>query len=312
MFEITSKVAASIHPGVMGGTRQVNGRGKSLGINDLIRFDLLDPPPAETLIKSLELLYAMGALNFKSELTKLGRRMAEFPCDPMLSKAILASEKYGCVEEMLTICSMLDENNSVFYRPKDKALHADNAKQNFARGGHGDHFALLNVYADWADTNYSRQWCFENFVQEKSMRRARDIRDQFIDLCERVELELVSSSDVVKIAKAVTAGYFYHTAQFQKDGSYRTVKNPHTVSIHPQSTLFKDKDNLPRWVVYHQLVFTSKEYMRQLIVIEPSWLIEIAPHYYKSREVMDSRTKKMPKGKGKANLDKEEHNTVAS
>ena len=100
---------------------------------------------------------------------------------------------------------------------------------------------MLNVDADWADTNYSLQWCFENFVQEKCMRRARDIRDQFIDLCERVELELVSSSDVVKIAKAVTAGYFHHNAQFQRDGSYRTVKNPHTVSIHPQSTLFKDR-----------------------------------------------------------------------
>ena len=33
--------------------------------------------------------------------------------------------------------------SSVFYRPKDKAVHADNAKMNFARGGGGDHLALL-------------------------------------------------------------------------------------------------------------------------------------------------------------------------
>lgn len=73
---------------------------KSLGINDLLNFDFLDPPPTDTLMRSLELLYALGALNDKGDLTKLGRRMAEFPVDPMLSKAILASEKYKCTEEV--------------------------------------------------------------------------------------------------------------------------------------------------------------------------------------------------------------------
>lgn len=45
-------------------------------------------------------LYALGALNDRGELTKLGRRMAEFPLDPMLSKAVIAAEKYGCVDEV--------------------------------------------------------------------------------------------------------------------------------------------------------------------------------------------------------------------
>jgi pre-mRNA-splicing factor ATP-dependent RNA helicase DHX16 len=66
---------------------------KSLGINDLIHFDFLDPPPHETLVLALEQLYALGALNHRGELTKLGRRMAEFPVDPMMAKMILASEK---------------------------------------------------------------------------------------------------------------------------------------------------------------------------------------------------------------------------
>lgn len=62
---------------------------KSLGINDLIHFDFMDPPPPETLIRALEQLYALGALNDEGDLTKLGRRMAEFPVDPMLSKSII-------------------------------------------------------------------------------------------------------------------------------------------------------------------------------------------------------------------------------
>ena len=66
---------------------------KSLGVNDLLHFDFMDPPPHETLVLALEQLYALGALNHKGELTKLGRRMAEFPVDPMVAKTILASEK---------------------------------------------------------------------------------------------------------------------------------------------------------------------------------------------------------------------------
>lgn len=44
---------------------------KSLGISDLIHFDFMDPPPAETLILALEQLYALGALNHHGELTKV-------------------------------------------------------------------------------------------------------------------------------------------------------------------------------------------------------------------------------------------------
>ncbi|CAM9520621.1 unnamed protein product, partial [Phaeothamnion confervicola] len=150
---------------------------KSLGINDLLNFDFMDPPPPEALIRALEQLYALGALNDRGELTKLGRRMAEFPLDPMMSKAVIAAEKYGCVSEVVKICSMLSCGNAVFYRPKDRAIHADTAKQNFARGGGGDHMALLRVYQEWAETDYSTQWCYENYVQVRdAIERRKQLR----------------------------------------------------------------------------------------------------------------------------------------
>ena len=71
--------------------------------------------------------------------------MAEFPVDPMLSKAIIASEDYSCTDEILTIVSMPSESATLFYRPKGKGLHADQAQQNFVRAG-GVHFTLLNVW----------------------------------------------------------------------------------------------------------------------------------------------------------------------
>eukprot|EP00808_Paulinella_micropora_P001053 g33924.t1 len=267
---------------------------KSLGINDLIHFDFMDPPPAETLIRALEQLYALGALNDSGELTKLGRRMAELPLDPMLSKMLIQSEKYECVVEILTICAMLSVSGAVFYRPKDKAVHAENAHKNFWRPG-GDHLTLLHVYNEWAETNYSVDWCYENFVQTRSLKRARDIRDQLEDMVERVEVPLVESGgDDVKIRKAITSGFFFNTARLDK-GGYKTIKHNQSVQMHPSSCLAKE---LPRWVIYHELVLTSKEYMRSIIEIEAEWLMEIAPHFYKKKEVLDERRVKMPKQTG--------------
>uniref|UniRef100_A0A8C6TIN9 RNA helicase n=1 Tax=Neogobius melanostomus TaxID=47308 RepID=A0A8C6TIN9_9GOBI len=268
---------------------------KSLGINDLIHFDFMDPPPHETLVLALEQLYALGALNHLGELTKMGRRMAELPVDPMLSKMILASEQYKCSEEVLTIAAMLSVNNSIFYRPKDKVVHADNARMNFTVPG-GDHLVLLNVYNQWVESGFSTQWCYENFIQFRSMRRARDVRDQLEGLMERIEVEVVSSlEDSVPIRKAITAGYFYHTARLSK-GGYKTVKHQQTVYVHPNSSLFEEQ---PRWLIYHELVFTTKEFMRQVIEIDSGWLLEVAPHYYKSKELEDSSSKKMPRKQGK-------------
>lgn len=274
---------------------------KSLGINDLLNFDFMDPPPSEALLKALELLYALSALNKHGELTKVGRRMAEFPLDPMLSKMIVASEKYECSDEIISIAAMLSIGNSIFYRPKDKQVHADNARLNFHMGNVGDHLALLKVYSTWKETNFSTQWCYENYIQVRSMKRARDIRDQLEGLLERVEIELKSNeNDLDAIKKAITSGFFPHSARLQKNGSYRTVKNPQTVHIHPSSGLAQV---LPRWVVYHELVLTTKEYMRQVSELKPEWLVEIAPHYYQLKDVEDVGSKKMPRGEGRATKD---------
>jgi HrpA-like RNA helicase len=67
--------------------------------------------------------------------------------------------------------------------------------------------------------------------------------------------------------------------------------------VHPSSSLASTR---PRWLIYHELVLTSKEYMRQVIEIEPAWLTEVAPHYYNANDVQDDSKVKMPKKEGKA------------
>lgn len=271
----------------------------SLGIDNLLEFDFLDAPPVEVLSRSLEQLYALGALSDRGLLTKLGRRMAELPLDPMMAKALLASEKYRCSDEVATICSMLSVNNAVFYRPKEKKLLSDAAHAAFARGGGGDHIRLLNCYVQWRDSGYSEQWCYENFVQARTIKRARDVREQLEGLLERVELEIVSAGpgNFEPVLKALTAGFFYNGCKLQKNGHYRTLKNPHTVQIHPSSSLSKT-ERPPRWLIYHELVKTSKEFMRQVFELDPKWLTEVAGHYYKEKDIHDegatNRGKKLP------------------
>ncbi|KAJ9664836.1 hypothetical protein H2201_005057 [Coniosporium apollinis] len=270
---------------------------KSLGINDLIDFDFMDAPPADTLIRALEMLYALGALNDRGELTKIGRQMAEFPADPMHAKAILAADKYGCTEEVLTIISMLGESSALFFRPKDKKIHADAARNRFTL--QDDMLTLLNIYNQALDTDFSVQWMRENFIQSRSLSRARNVREQLLKLCDRVEVtpSSVGQNDYVPIQKAITAGFFPNAARLQRGGdTYRTVRNGLTVKLHPSSTLMQTR---PKWVIYSELVATSSEFLRNCMVLEPEFLTEVAPHYHKSKDLEKlGIDRRMPKGQG--------------
>ena len=116
-----------------------------------------------------------------------------------------------------------------------------------------------------------------------------------------MELEVSSSDDVETICKSLTAGYFYNAARQSKTGEYRTVKKQHVVHIHPSSVYAKEEDP-PKWLIYFELAFTSKEYMRMVSPIQGTWLTELAPHCYKSQDIEDSDAKKVPNAKavGKA------------
>ena len=265
---------------------------KSLGINELLDFDFMDPPPAETLIRSLESLYALGALNDKGELTKVGRQMAEFPTDPMLAKAILAADTQGCVEEVLSIVAMLGEAATLFFRPADKKIHADSARARFTNKDGGDHFTLLNVWNEWVESGFSKSWASQNFIEYRALKRARDVRDQLAHLCERVEVELSSkgANDLVPIQKAITAGFFPNVARLRRDGqAYSTGKGENSstsASVHPSSVLMGQHPP-PKWLIYHELVMTSKEFMRSCMPVKPEWLHEVAPHYHKKSETQE-------------------------
>ena len=72
-----------------------------------MRFDYVDAPAPETLLRALELLNYLAALDDNGNLTTLGGIMAEFPLDPQMAKMLIVSPEFNCSNEILTIVAML-------------------------------------------------------------------------------------------------------------------------------------------------------------------------------------------------------------
>lgn len=250
---------------------------KALGINDVLTFDFMDKPAESQIVAAMHNLYMLGALDDEGFLTRIGRKMAEFPLEPQLAKILLASVELGCSDEMLTIVAMLSVQN-VFYRPKDRAQQADQKKAKFHQG-EGDHLTLLCVYEAWKRHNYDKKWCYENFIEPRSVLRAKDVRKQLLQMMDQYKLAVVSCGRKFnQVRKAIVSGFFTNAAKVNGQDGYKTLVDGTPVYVHPSSSLFQKN---PTWVVYHELVQTTKEYMREVTTIEPKWLVEFAPNFYK-------------------------------
>jgi len=254
-----------------------------MGVKDLLGFDFMDPPPVQTLINALERLFELGALDDEGLMTRMGRKMAEFPMEPALSKMMLTAVDLKCSDEVITIAAMLQVQN-VFYRPRDKQGLADQKKAKFHQP-EGDHLTYLEVYKSWQRNRFSNPWCYENFVQARTLRQALDVRKQLITIVDRYKLNVQScGKNYGLVRRAICAGYFRDACRRDPQEGYRTLSDNQQVYMHPSSALYNRN---PEWVVYHELVLTTKEYIRDCCTIEPNWLVELAPNLFKRSD--DSR-----------------------
>eukprot|EP00397_Hematodinium_sp_SG-2012_P002527 GEMP01002534.1.p1 GENE.GEMP01002534.1~~GEMP01002534.1.p1 ORF type:complete len:1247 (+),score=319.69 GEMP01002534.1:21-3761(+) len=256
---------------------------KSLGIKNLLDFDFMDPPPQETILNSLYQLWMLGALDNLGEVTQIGSRMSQFPMEPSLSKMLITAEEMECVAEVLTVVSMLSVP-SIFYRPKDRADESDAAREKFSVP-ESDHLTLLNVYQQWKKNGYSGSWCTEHFIHQKTMKKVREVRGQLSDILQSVKI--VESScgtewDIVR--KAICSGYFHNASKLRGVGEYINLRNSIPCHLHPTSALY-GLGYTPDYIVYHEVVFTVKEYMQQVTAVNPQWLSELGPMFFSTHEV---------------------------
>ncbi|XP_048776032.2 probable ATP-dependent RNA helicase DHX35 isoform X2 [Ostrea edulis] len=164
---------------------------KALGVSNIVRFNFLSPPPAQNMIRGLELLYALQALDNNGNLTSpLGLQMAEFPLPPMFSKMLLMSGEFQCSEEAVIIAAMTQIQN-VFITPLGEKFAANRAKRNFSVE-EGDHVSLLNVFRTFIKYKKNSKWCKENFLNYKGLCRAIEIQQQLHRLLRKFQVPLIS------------------------------------------------------------------------------------------------------------------------
>jgi len=56
-------------------------------------------------------------------------------------------------------------------------------------------------------------------------------------------------------------------AHLERSGHYLTVKDNQVVQLHPSC----GNDNKPAWVVYHEFVLTTRNFIRTITEIQPEW-----------------------------------------
>ncbi|XP_050224764.1 probable pre-mRNA-splicing factor ATP-dependent RNA helicase DEAH9 isoform X2 [Mercurialis annua] len=255
---------------------------KALGIDNILGFDWPASPSPETMIRALEVLYSLGVLDDDAKLTSpVGFQVAEIPLDPLISKMILSSHQLGCSEEIITIAAVLSLQSIWVSTRLQKEL--DEAKLRFA-AAEGDHVTFLNVYQGFLQSGKSSQWCHKNFVNYQAMRKVLEVREQLRRVALRIGIVLKSCErDTLVVRKAITAGFFANACRlepYSHNGMYKTIRGSQEVYIHPSSVLFRVN---PKLVIYHSLVSTDRQYMRNVITIDPSWLTEAAPHFFQKQ-----------------------------
>uniref|UniRef100_H2Y9B4 RNA helicase n=1 Tax=Ciona savignyi TaxID=51511 RepID=H2Y9B4_CIOSA len=277
---------------------------KSLGVQDLLKFHFMDPPPQDNILNSMYQLWILGALDNTGALTSCGRSMVEFPLDPPLSKMMIVAAEMGCSAEILIIVSMLSVP-AIFYRPTGREEESDTKREKFSVP-ESDHMTLLNVYQQWKTNGYSATWCNDHFIHAKAMRKVREVRSQLKEIADQQKMKIVSAGnewDVIR--KCICAAYFHHAARLKGIGEYVNVRTGMPCHLHPTSSLF-GMGFTPDYVVYHELVMTSKEYMQNVTAVEGEWLAELGPMFYSVKESAKSRHEKRAAAKERMSQMEEE------
>jgi ATP-dependent RNA helicase DHX33 len=280
-------------------------QSQALGIDDVLSFEFVSPPPLESLVAALEQLLALGALDATSALSSQGRLMSKLPLEPSYSKALLqASGDDTCMSPMLTLVAMLSVEGAAFVAPAAARERADEARRRFACA-QADTLTLVNVFAAFGGRTGSaaKTWCEDNFVNRRTLESAGRVRAQLRDACVRLSLlsekraaaEQAEAAEAMRMAslglshvdegmsralrRCLTCAFFANAAERQPSGEYLALTSRQSVAIHPSSGLFSRRASC---VLFNELLYTTKLYMRELTQIDPEWLPELAPQCYAS------------------------------
>ncbi|CAE6454957.1 unnamed protein product [Rhizoctonia solani] len=245
---------------------------------DLFTTDLIDAPPSDAIRTSLVSLFSLNALDSTGHITPLGRKLAAFPLDPPFARALIASEEFGCLLDVIDILSILSASSKIMLDPPSEQREAaTEARQKFVHRS-GDHLTQLNILRAYLDLGQAstdtRSWCNSNWFGEKALNEALSIRSQLRSTCQHMKMDAVQKPGDMSdgILKSLLAGLFMNTALLQPDGCYKQIVGQQMVKIHPGSSLSGRKVTA---ILFDELAHTSATYARGVSAIPRQWIMEI-------------------------------------
>ncbi|KVH97856.1 AAA+ ATPase domain-containing protein [Cynara cardunculus var. scolymus] len=257
---------------------------------DILKFDFLDAPSSETLQDALKQLFLIDAIDENGTITAIGKTMAELPLEPSLARTLIEANECGCLPQALTIAAMLSVEGTLLPgRSKSTDKKRKHPPSELPDGsGWGDHIQLLQIFELWDQTDYSIDWCKDNNLQVRGMLFVKDVRKQLSQIMQKIakgsldvkrkERRRDSQHDYRSLRKALCVGYASQLAERMiHHNGYRTLGfKCQLVQVHPSSVLRTDDDGmLPNYVVYHELISTSRPYMRNVCEVEMQWVTPI-------------------------------------
>ncbi len=249
-------------------------------------FPFVDKPQPKNIKDGYETLSELGATTGKppdTELTPLGRQMAQMPLDPRISRMLLEAAKEGCVHEVAVIASVLGIRDPR-ERPPEKAAQADE-KHGLFKNSDSDFLTLLNIWdryhspsGNLTSRNKQRQFCQEHFLSFTRMREWVYVHDQILSIMKeqgiplgRTEKTEISASLYAGIHRSILSGFLSNIAVHKEKNFYEAAKG-REVMVFPGSALFGKSRP---WIVAAEMVRTSRLFARTAARIDPGWLEEL-------------------------------------
>ncbi|KAF8321627.1 P-loop containing nucleoside triphosphate hydrolase protein [Clavulina sp. PMI_390] len=238
---------------------------KALGIDDLVKFEWVTNPPAESVLRALEALVGAGMVSGESgRLTEVGEKVAECPVEVGIARMLFNSKEYKCGAEILTIAAMTSVQDVFIIRDGAQGALDELERRKFT-AEEGDHLTLLNVYNAFTRYGQTSSWCRTHSLNFRALSRAVSIRAQLKKYMQRFGLPLDScEGDQKRLRRCLVSGYWRNGARWVlgggdegEGGTYRSVRGDKVLHVHPSSVMFTRK---PRtgWVVFHEMEETKK------------------------------------------------------
>jgi len=257
---------------------------KAMGIDNVVTFDFMEPPDRVRLVKSLRMLFLLGALDADGNLTELGKSMSQFPLEPQFARTLLAAEELGCSGEALTLVSILS-SEGVWFRPsrqsREQIQEAEEVQRRFLHPL-GDHTTLLKVYHEWEENGCSVEWCKSNYLHHRALRQAKDIRSQLCDQLQQAGARLRDGDTRRRggekgVLQALCEGFFMQTARMCSAGGGWLIVGEN-VLVQPEGGSALD-GCVAEWLLYTELVGTTIAHclMRNVSAVESEWLKPLLP-----------------------------------